>query len=255
MALVPFHSHSYAVQAGHALGSEAKRGSSNKNNLNTNYCDIMAQDQKDTLNGLSKEQLMDMVVSLQDEVLSLKDEFMKVTNLRLYHLERNYNMQAQYGRRESFEIVSIPQTVTNDELEDEVLDIAKEAKVFVNRQPLKKTDICAVHRLKDGKTTIVRVVNRKFSTEALRCGRNLKDTRRYGEGNRIYINNSFCPEFKFLNFVIRKATANKSIHRYKIRNGITYIQMEENGDFSQIGHVLDLQNKGISIPERKKYHQ
>ena len=104
-------------------------------NLNTNYCDIMAQDQKDALNGLSKEQLMDMVVSLQDEVLSLKDEFMKVTNLRLYHLERNHNMQAQYGRRESFEIAGIPQTVTNDELEDEVLDIAKEAKVFVNRQP------------------------------------------------------------------------------------------------------------------------
>ena len=215
----------------------------------------MAQDQRDALNGLSKEQLMDMVVNLKGEVQTLKDDFMKLTNLRLYHLERNQNMQMQYGRRESFEIVGIPQNITNDKLEDEVLDIAKEAKVFVNRQPLKKTDICAVHRLKDGKTTIVRVVNRKFSTEALRCGKNLKDTKKYGEGNRIYINNSFCPEFKFLNFVIRKATTDKLIHRYKIRNGVTYIQLEENGDFFQIGHVLDLQNKGIPIPERKKYNQ
>ena len=71
----------------------------------------------------------------------------------------------------------------------------------------------------------------------------------------ILINNSFCPEFKFLNFVIRKATTDKIIHRYKIRNGVTYIQLEENGDFFQIGHVLDLQNKGIPIPERKKYNQ
>ena len=43
----------------------------------------MAQVQKDKLNVLSKEQLMDMVVSLQGEVVSLKEDFMKLTNLRL----------------------------------------------------------------------------------------------------------------------------------------------------------------------------
>ena len=179
---------------------------------------------------------------------------MTLTNLRLYHLERNFNLQAQYGRRESFEIVGIPTEVNDDKLEDEVIEIAKEAKIFVNRQPLKKQDICAVHRLRDGKTTIVRVVNRKYAQQALYCGRNLKGTKRYG-GQPIYVNNSFCREFKFLNYIIRKASKAEEIHHYKIRNGVTYVQMVADGEYKQIGHVLDLENLGITIPERKTYNQ
>ena len=53
----------------------------------------------------------------------------------------------QYGRHQSFEIVGIPESVSDDKLEDEVIDILKEAKVTVNRQPLKKVDISAVRRL------------------------------------------------------------------------------------------------------------
>ena len=169
----------------------------------------------------------------------------------LVNLERNQNMNTQYGRRESFEIVGIPENIEDDKLEDEVLEITKEAKVNVNRQPLKKTDICAVHRLKNKQTTIVRVVNRKFSTEAVFSGKNLRGSKRYGE-RKLFINPSFCPEFRFLNWVIRKAKKENLIHRYKIRDGITYVQLEENGVFTQIGHELDLKNLGINVPERKK---
>ena len=86
---------------------------------------------------------------------------------RLYHLERSHNMFMQYNRRESFEIVGITSTVSTDDLEEEVIDICNDAKVFANTQLLKKSDICAVHRLADQKTTVVRVLNRKFSREAL----------------------------------------------------------------------------------------
>ena len=187
-------------------------------------------------------------------MFKMKCDFMRVTNIRLYHVERNQNMYEQYGRRESLEITGIPVHIGKDnpeELENEVIAIAKEAKVQVNRQPLKASDICAVHRLKDKKTTIVRVVNRKFAFQFLVNGKNLKDTKRYGPGKNVYINNSFCHEFKFLNFVIRKAKKDKLIHRYRIRGGVTSIQMEDNGDWSEIGHVLDLENKGIPIPDRK----
>ena len=81
----------------------------------------------------------------------------------------------QYGRCESFEIVGIPESVSDDKLEDEVIDILKEVKVTVNRQPLKKVDISTVHHLQDKKTTI-RVVNRKFAMEAVVNGKNLKGT-------------------------------------------------------------------------------
>ena len=151
---------------------------------------------------LSKNQLIEVIVGLKGEVAKLHDDFKKIIDLRLYHLERNQNLFMQYNRRENFEIVGIPQAIEDDKLEDEVIDIMREAKVQVNRQPLKRSDIAAVHRLKDAKTTIVRVVNRKFAKESIMCGRNLKDTKRYGENSKIYVNNSFCREFKFLNFVI-----------------------------------------------------
>ena len=78
-----------------------------------------------------------------------------------------------------------------------------------------------MHRLGKKKTTIVRVVNRKFSRETLVNGKNLKGSKRYGE-NKIFVNNSFCEDFRFLNFVIRKAAREKLLNRYKIRNGVTY---------------------------------
>ena len=99
------------------------------------------------LNSLDKDQLIKVVLQLKGEISKLNDDYRKVTNLRLYHLERNQNMYQQYGRRESFEIVGIPQNIVDERLEDEVIDILKEAKVMVNRQPIKKMDICAVHRL------------------------------------------------------------------------------------------------------------
>ena len=67
----------------------------------------------------------------------------------------------------------------------------------------------------------------------------------------MYINNSFCKEFKFLTYVIRKALRDKRINRYKIRNGVPYVQMEPESTFIEIGHVLDLENLKIPIPERR----
>ena len=109
---------------------------------------MSSEAERNTLMGLSKEELLDVIIKLKGDLSKLNEDFFKVTNLRLYHLERNQNLNLQYGHRESFVIVGIPVDVGDTELEDEVIDIAKEAKVSVNRQPLKKSDICAVHRLR-----------------------------------------------------------------------------------------------------------
>ena len=93
-------------------------------------------------NNLSNDELIEVILGLKGEITKLNDDFKKVTNLRLYHLERNHNIYMQYGRRESFEIVGIPQDIPDDRLEDEVIEIMKEAKVLVNRQPLKKNGYC-----------------------------------------------------------------------------------------------------------------
>ena len=43
----------------------------------------------------------------------------------------------------------------------------------------------------------------------------------------------------------------KLLKRYQIRNGVTYVQMDTEGDFTEIAHVLDLENLGIRIPPRR----
>ena len=160
-------------------------------------------------------------------------------------------MYQQYGRRESFEIVGIPQNVSDDQLEDEVIQIMKEAKVSVNRQNMKSMDICAAHRIGKNGTTIVCVVDRKFSQAALVSGKNLKGSKKYGENTKLFINPNFCREFNFLNYAIRKAHRDKHIYRYRVRNGVTSVQMELDGPFTEIGHQSDLENLKIPIPERK----
>ena len=134
---------------------------------------------------------------------------------------------------------------------DEVIDIFKEAKVQVNRQPLKKSDVQVVHRLQNEKTVICKVVNRKFVKEALYNGINLKGTKRYGEKHPVYINDSFCPEFTYLNYCVRKAQKRGAILRYKIRNGVTFAQKSIESKFLLMGHVKDLEN--LSIPLLPRY--
>lgn len=208
----------------------------------------MINDENQLLN-MEKESLVEIIKNLKNELDKKNEDFMKVTNIRLYHLERAQNLSLQYNRRESFEISGIPENVSQERLEDEVVEIAKEAKVSVNRQPLRKTDIVACHRVGEKGTVVCRVMNRKFAREAIVNGKNLKGSKRYGE-SKIFINNSFCPEFRFLNFVIRKAARDGNIFRYKVKNGVNCIQKAEGGTFVEIGHVLDLENLGLTVPLR-----
>ena len=93
--------------------------------------------------------------------------------------------------------------------------------------------------------TICRFVNRKFARQGLVNGKNLKDTKLYGDSNKVYINTSFCPEFKYLNFLIRKAKSRGDIFRWKERNGIHFVQVKENDDFEEVSHKNDLISLGL----------
>ena len=202
------------------------------------------------LDELSKEQLVQMVFNLKSTIS--KKNFRKVTNLRFYHLERRVNMNSQYSRRDTLEITGIPADVVDEKLEDEVIEIYEEAKAILNRQNIfKKNDIQAVHRIGKKGRVIVKVVNRKFVHTALVNGKKLKDSTRYGDNTAIYFNDSFIPDFGFLNFVIRSAHKNKTLYKYKVRNGVNFVQKSQDGVFVEIGHVNDLQNLGIEIPARE----
>ena len=136
----------------------------------------------------SKEQLIEMVLGLNSKITQLYEDFRKVTNLRFYHLERKVNMNSQYSRRDSLEITGIPKNINDDQLEDVVIEIFKEAKATLNREQIRKSDIQAVHRIGKKGKVIVKVVNRKFVQSALINGRNLKESTRYGDQTKIFLN-------------------------------------------------------------------
>ena len=90
---------------------------------------------------------------------------------------------------------------------------------------------------------IVKFVNRKFANECLYCGKNLKNNSPYPA--LTYINYSFCPEFRFLNYLVRQAKKAKKIHFYNVRHRVTHIQLVANGPF-HVTHKVDLVRHGIS---------
>ena len=63
----------------------------------------------------------------------------------------------------------------------------------------------------------------------------------YGNGSQIYINSSFCDEFRHINFLIRAAKKADKIFRWKIKNGVNFVKVHETDkDFVEVSHINDL---------------
>ena len=213
------------------------------------WSEVFAVVVMDNLMSLSKQQLVKLIESLKNENDMLKDLNKTIVNneSRLEKLEREQNLHFQYQRRDTVEITGIPQNVHQDNLEDEVIAIFDAMEVKVNGNQLSKIQIHACHRIGKKNVVIVKVVNRKFATKALYSGSKLKDVNMYGN-SKIYVNNSFCREFQFFNFLIRKASKAKIINRYKIKHGVMFVQQVIDGDFHKISHKNDLIKLGIDVP-------
>ena len=199
---------------------------------------------------LTKPQLVQLIESLKNENDMLKTLNLQIVKneTRLEKLEREQNLHFQYQRRDTVEITGIPPNVHQDDLEGEVIKIFDAMEVKVNGQQLSKIQIHACHRIGKKNVTIVKVVNRKYATKALYSGNKLKDVNMYGINSKIYVNNSFCREFQLFNFLIRKASKAKIIHRYKIKHGVMFVQQIIDGDFHKISHKNDLIKLGIDVP-------
>ena len=200
------------------------------------------------LNSLNKKELIELVKNLKTENLILKgmQEYMKQSNDRLENLEREQNRHIQYQRRNTIEITGIPNTVKQEELEQEVCKIFDAAGVKVNGHKLDPYDIQACHRTGKKGKTICKFVNRKFAYEGIYNGKNLKDKKLYGEESNVYINPSLCKEYQYLNYVIRKAKGENKIFRWRVKHGVNLIQLSQDGDFIEVTHKNDLIEHGIT---------
>ena len=204
----------------------------------------------ESLTALDTQQLADMVLFLYKENETLKvnvdDTVLKKYELRLEQLEREVNKDKQYIRRETIELVGIDSSVPDDAIEEECIKILKVAKVKVGNRYPTTFDIHAAHRKGRKGNVILKFVNRKFAYNSIFNRANLKNT----EYEKVYINSSLCPEFSFLNFAVRKAKAKGELTKYRLKNGVTFIQKVENGPWLEISHVNDLSRNGLTVPTR-----
>ena len=136
-------------------------------------------------------------------------------------------------------------------IEDEVIKVLKAANVKVGSKNPGKMDIQAAHWKKNKKSVIVKFVNRKHAAAALTNRSHLKDKNLYGENSKVFINQSLCPEFAFINFVVRKAKNAGLIYFYKMKHGVTLVQKDTISEFVACSHINDLIFLGLDIPARK----
>ena len=159
---------------------------------------------------------------------SVNDQLVK----RVESLERQTNANAQYSRRECLEIFGIPESVSNDDLEDKVCAILSEIDVNVSPDRIE-----ACHRLKN-KRTIIKFSNRKDCINVLSNRKKLKnidkDKLGFSEENKIYVNESLCPEYRFLFWKCRLLAGCNRIYSYWTYNGTIKITLSDGGKITPI---------------------
>ena len=166
---------------------------------------------------------------------NVNDQLLK----RIESLERQANANSQYSRRECLEISRIPKSVADDLLERKVCEILSDIGVAITEDRIE-----ACHRLKNDRT-IVKFASRKDCINTLKNRQNLKKIDKaklgIGDDDKIYVNESLCPEYRFLFWKCRLLAGVNKIYSFWTFNGTIKIKLSEEGRILPITHVKDLE--------------
>ena len=132
-----------------------------------------------------------MVAEKASTILSISHE--KLID-RVIEMERNMHRLEQYSRCECIETVGVPNSITNDLLEEHVVLIFE--KLGVVMEPM---NIVAYHRLGEIGRVIVKLLNRKDAQNVLKEKDKLGSINLYDDNadtnnkRKIFINQNLCP--------------------------------------------------------------
>ena len=132
-----------------------------------------------------------MVEEKASTILSISHEKL---NDRVIEMERNMHRLEQYSRCECIETVGVPNSITNDLLEEHVVLIFE--KLGVVMEPM---NIVAYHRLGEIGRVIVKLLNRKDAQNVLKEKDKLGSINLYDDNadtnnkRKIFINQNLCP--------------------------------------------------------------
>ena len=161
---------------------------------------------------------------------------------RVVKTERQCWENAQYSRRDTLEIVSIPNSIDNSVLEETVGGVFKKIGVEIDER-----DVQACHCLKEkdyGKWTIVKFINRKDCLQILRVKKELKSLDptdlNFPENTKTFINENLCPYHRGIWNKCKKLRAIQNIHQFYTISGLIRVKLKETGPSKIITHVADL---------------
>ena len=194
-------------------------------------------------NAALKEKLgvSDSIIENLQKKLKKQDEELSDLKDSLYESEVNHDKLEQYTRRNNLEIAGISDRISDENLEEHVIDLLKDVGVTVSSR-----DIEACHRLPKSssskaknlpKRSIVRFVNRKNVEGALRKRKLLKNNHKH---NGIYFNENLCTNYREIWFKCRDIHRCNRIFSYHTYNGTVYYRLSENSKPTRIDHITDL---------------
>ena len=113
---------------------------------------------------------------------------------RVTELEKSQAKAEQYSRRNNVEISGIPHEILDNNLEDKVIDIYKDAGIEIGHMDIEGCHRLPLSRNNAGgtKRVIVKFVNRKHSEDVLRLKKIISSR------SKVFISNSLCPYYRFL---------------------------------------------------------
>ena len=125
------------------------------------------------------------------------------------------------------ELVGLPENANDGKLEEAVIKTFKEAGVKVT-----KRSFHAIHRLRNKKVVIPKLVNRRDALALLRNKKKLRelspDGKRKLKINKVYVNESLCPSYKRILSKCNAVLKKKYITSFYTTNGEIKITYEAN---------------------------
>jgi hypothetical protein len=146
---------------------------------------------------------------------------------KIKSMESELYRQQQYSRRECLEIVGIPESLPDAEVEKESISLFKKLDVV-----LEPRDIQACHRLRNKKRVIVKFTNRKDVQKILQNKKKLKNS--IG-ATKMFINESLCGYYRLLFGKANALVKAKLAQKVFTRNGTVKIILL-NGSYQEILH-------------------
>ena len=213
--------------------------------------DVLLANQSFTVKLLANmEDLNKNVSSLKTEMNDLKAKVSAVSTTnsdasqskRLVELERDNFALQQYSRRDSIEIVGIPESVGDEALEEKTIKLLKAINVNVSA-----SDIQACHRLTKKTRVIVKFVNRKSAISCLRNKAKLKslDLKKIGlPAATIFINESLCPSYRRLFWRCNELYKQKKLLGVWSYNGTVKIKLSDES-VKAILHDVDIESLSL----------